>query len=129
MEFILKKQGNLRLRNTFRCLFSSSLKYQGAALSGASVGLYCPVYGRKGAGGVTIKNRELPRISDNLPLMVNDKTASKILGVSVSYLRKSRSTGAVGHRTPPPKFVKVDGRRLYRVADLKAWAEGLEGRS
>jgi hypothetical protein len=75
----------------------------------------------------SIKNRELPRIPDNLPLMVNDTTAAKILGVSASYLRKSRSTGAVGHRTPPPKFVRVDGRRLYRVADLKKWADALEG--
>jgi hypothetical protein len=60
--------------------------------------------------------------------MVNDVTAAEILGISDSYLKKSRSTGVVGHRTPPPKFVKVDGRRLYRVADLKAWVEQLESR-
>jgi hypothetical protein len=81
-----------------------------------------------GAGGMTIRNRELPRIPENLPLMVKDTIVAQILGVSASYLRKSRSTGAVGHRTPPPPFVKVDGRRFYRVADLKAWAEALEGR-
>jgi hypothetical protein len=75
---------------------------------------------------MSIRNRELPRIPDNLPLMVNDKTAAAILGVSVSYLRKSRSTGVIGRRTPPPPFVKVDGRRFYRVADLKKWSEGLK---
>jgi hypothetical protein len=60
--------------------------------------------------------------------MLDDKTAASFLGVSVSYLRKSRCEGAIGHRTPPPPFVPVGGRRLYRVADLKAWVEGLEGR-
>jgi hypothetical protein len=75
----------------------------------------------------SLRNRTLPQIPDNLPLMVNDVTAAAILGVSISYLRKSRSTGTVGHRTPPPRFVRVNGRRLYRVADLKVWAENLEG--
>jgi hypothetical protein len=76
----------------------------------------------------SLQNRELPQIPSDLPLMVNDVTAAKILGVSISYLRKSRSTGTIGHRTPPPPFVKVDGRRFYRVADLKTWAETLEAR-
>ena len=74
----------------------------------------------------TIKNRELPTIPDNLPLMLNDKDAAKLLGVSASYLRKSRSTGTIGHRTPPPPFTKVDGRRLYKVAELRAWVDALE---
>jgi hypothetical protein len=78
---------------------------------------------------MTIKNRALPQIPDKLPLLVNSKTAAAILGVSESYLRKSRSTGIVGHRTPPPTSVKVGGRCLYRVDDLRKWAAALEGES
>ncbi|MDR1515442.1 MAG: helix-turn-helix domain-containing protein [Synergistaceae bacterium] len=77
----------------------------------------------------SIKNRELPQLPVDQPLMVNDVDAARLLGVSASYLRKSRSTGAVGHRTPPPPFVRVDGRRLYRVADLRAWVAALEAKA
>jgi hypothetical protein len=77
---------------------------------------------------MTIKNREIPKIPDSLPLVVNDETAAAILGVSASYLRKSRYEGRIGHRTPPPKHVKIDGRRLYKVVELRAWVDRLESK-
>jgi hypothetical protein len=60
-----------------------------------------------------------------LPLMLDEKTTSKIIGVSVSFLRKSRCEGARKHRTSAPPFVCVGGRRYYRTADLKSWVDSL----
>ena len=74
----------------------------------------------------SIRNREIPTIPENLPLMLNEEYAAMLLGVSKSYLSKSRSTGAIGRRTPPPPHVKVDGRRLYKVSELRAWVDALE---
>jgi hypothetical protein len=82
----------------------------------------------KAVGGMTIRHRELPQIPEGLPLMLNDKDAALLLGLSPSYLRKSRSDGQIGDRTPAPPFIKLGGRRLYRVADLKEWVASLESR-
>jgi hypothetical protein len=76
-----------------------------------------------------IRNRKIPPLDDsNLPLLVDEKTAAQLLGVSRSFLRKGRTEGQHHGRTQAPPFVPVGGRRLYRVADLKAWVEALEGR-
>jgi len=61
----------------------------------------------------------------NMPLLLDEKLAAPYLGVSLSYLRKARSEGAPGKRTPAPEFVKVDGRIYYRRADLDMWVSGL----
>jgi hypothetical protein len=66
---------------------------------------------------------------ETLPVLLSEKRAAAWLGVSISFLRKSRSTGAIGNRTPAPKFVSIGGRRLYKLADLKAWSDGLESQS
>jgi hypothetical protein len=77
-----------------------------------------------------IRVSELPHIEwDHLPLMVGKTAAAALIGVSPSFLDKARSEGTRGNRTDAPPFVPVGGRRLYRVADLKAWVEGLQGRA
>ena len=60
-----------------------------------------------------------------LPMMLNEKQASVMLGVSLSFLRKSRCEGLIRKRTSAPPFVSIGGRRLYRQADLMAWVEAL----
>ena len=76
-----------------------------------------------------IRNHERPELDfSNMPLMLDEKDTAIFLGVSVSFLRKSRSEGLVGGRTEAPPFVRVRGRVFYRVADLKAWVEALENR-
>jgi hypothetical protein len=62
---------------------------------------------------------------DTLPLMLDENKAASALGVSISYLRKSRCEGLLKHRTPAPPFVAVGGRRYYRTADLKSWVDNL----
>ena len=64
---------------------------------------------------------ELPQ----MPLLLTEKQTAQFLGVSLSYLRKARSEGAPGKRTPAPSFVRVDGRVYYRAADLAAWVNDL----
>ena len=81
---------------------------------------------------MSIKNRlqdEIPNIDlKSLQLLLDERKASYILGVSLSLLRKSRCEGAIRNRTPGPPFVNVGGRVYYRPADLKAWVEGLVGK-
>jgi hypothetical protein len=62
---------------------------------------------------------------NSLPLMLDEKYASMALGVSVSFLRKSRCEGARKKQTPAPPFVCIGGRRYYRILDLKSWVESL----
>jgi hypothetical protein len=62
---------------------------------------------------------------NTLPLMLDEKHASLALGVSVSFLRKSRCEGTRKKQTPAPPFVCIGGRRYYRTVDLKSWVESL----
>ena len=62
------------------------------------------------------------------PLLLNEHQTSEYLGVSLSYLRKSRSEGSPGNRTPAPPFVHVGGRVYYRINDLKNWVNNLEAK-
>jgi hypothetical protein len=75
---------------------------------------------------MSIRNRELPKIPDNLPWLLDERQASELLGVSRSFLRKSRCEGLRFNRTQAPPFVSVGGRRLYRLSDLKEWVSGLK---
>ena len=61
-----------------------------------------------------------------MPLLLDEKRTALYLGVSLSYLRKSRSEGAPRGRTQAPPFVRIIGRIYYRVADLDCWVSGLE---
>ena len=62
---------------------------------------------------------------DKTPLLLKEKEASKLLGVSESYLRKSRCEGTRKRKTPAPLFVRVDGSIYYRLVDLQDWVNNL----
>jgi hypothetical protein len=72
---------------------------------------------------------------DKLPLMLDETEAALALGMSVSFLRKSRCEGrrkvtlktANDEETAPP-FVKIGGRVKYPTMDLREWAAGLARR-
>lgn len=66
--------------------------------------------------------------SASTSLLLDEKQAAACLGVSLSFLRKSRSEGSPGKRTPAPNFVKVGRSVLYRRADLETWVAGLVSR-
>ena len=73
--------------------------------------------------------KDLPQIEfDKLPLLLNQKQAALVLGLSESYLALSRMTGRKEGRTPAPDFEKIDGQIRYHREDLKKWAENLERR-
>ena len=82
-----------------------------------------------GGAGMTIAKRianQPPNLGDgNISLMLCEKDAAAYLGVSLSYLRKSRCEGARKRKTPAPPFIRIDGRIFYRIADLKAWVDEL----
>jgi len=67
-------------------------------------------------------------IENDFPLMLNEKEAASMLNVSISYLRKSRSEGAIRNRTPGPEFVKIGKLVKYRTSELKRWVEELHTR-
>ena len=60
-------------------------------------------------------------------LLFSDIEACAYLGnsVSVSSLRKARSEGTIGGRTPAPPFVRIGGRVFYRREDLDKWVASL----
>ncbi|MCL2009125.1 MAG: helix-turn-helix domain-containing protein [Synergistaceae bacterium] len=59
------------------------------------------------------------------PLLLKEKEVAELLGVSVSYLRKSRCEGTRKRKTPAPPFVRIDDSVYYRFVDINAWVEGL----
>ena len=78
---------------------------------------------------MSIKNRlqnEQSQIDWNsMQLLLDEKKAAGLLGVSLSYLRKSRCEGTIRDCTAAPKFVNVGNRVYYRRNDLMAWVENL----
>ena len=54
-------------------------------------------------------------VHSDVPKMLDTLAAAQALGVSKSWLEKSRLTGG------GPPFVSIGGRRLYAVADLNTW--------
>ena len=85
----------------------------------------------KGAGGVRkIKLSHCDATEQSSqPLLYNEHQAVQFIGkgtVSLSFLRKARSEGAPGNRTPGPLFVKVGKRVFYRRYDLETWIAGLQ---
>jgi len=61
----------------------------------------------------------------NIPLLLKEKEAAERLGVSLSYLRKSRCEGTRKQKTPAPPFVRINDSIYYRLADLNVWVDGL----
>ena len=62
---------------------------------------------------------------NSLPLLLGEKDAASITGLSLSFFRKSRCEGTRGKGTPAPPFVSMGGRRYYKTADLRSWVEEL----
>jgi hypothetical protein len=69
----------------------------------------------------------------SLPLMLNEIEAAAVLGVSVSFLRKSRCEGCrkatletLNNEENAPPFVKLGGRVKYPSNDLREWVAGLQ---
>lgn len=54
---------------------------------------------------------------------LNEADAALYLGVSVSSLRKSRMNGPRANHFPPPPYVKLGRRVIYRAADLAQFLE------
>ena len=69
-----------------------------------------------------------PLSTEQMPQLLNEKQAAAWLGVSLAYLRRGRSKGTTGRRTPTPRFVRVEGRVYYRLPDLETWVAGLTAR-
>ena len=77
--------------------------------------------------------KTLPAVEwERLPLMLDETKAAAVLGVSVSFLRKSRCEGCkkftletVDDDETAPPFVKVGGRVKYPTQDLREWAASL----
>ena len=56
-------------------------------------------------------------VHTDMPKMLDTLAAAQALGVSKSWLEKSRLTG------DGPPFISIGGRRLYAVADLNTWLD------
>ena len=54
---------------------------------------------------------------------LNEAQAANYLGISVSSLRKSRMNGPRANHLPPPPYVKLGRRVIYRAADLASFLE------
>ena len=77
----------------------------------------------------SIQDRDLSTVPRGHFLVLNVKQAAAFLGVSKSYLDKSRCEGTLRGRTPPPKFVRVEGKIYYKLSTLVAWLDALDERS
>jgi hypothetical protein len=52
--------------------------------------------------------REAVEDVGGLPELLSDVEVAKLIGVSLSYLRKSRSSGRLKNRTQAPPFTKIN---------------------
>ena len=66
--------------------------------------------------------QDLKSTEVNRPNM-NEVDAAFYLGVSVSSLRKSRMNGPRTNHLPPPPYVKLGRRVIYRTTDLARFLE------
>jgi len=55
--------------------------------------------------------------------LLTEKEAAEYIGVSVSFLRKSRCYGTLPGHTPGPRFFKIGRMVRYDVKDLDDWIE------
>lgn len=61
----------------------------------------------------------------DMPLMLNEKQASKVLNIAVHSLRMYRSVGTEEGEVDGPPFVKLGHRVWYKSADLIQWVSEL----
>ncbi len=55
------------------------------------------------------------------PLLLTEREACSYLGVSRSFLAKSRMNGPLRGQTPGPPFIKLGRAVRYSIADLDRW--------
>ena len=55
--------------------------------------------------------------------VLNEQEAATYIGMSISYLRQDRCYGAIGGRTPGPRFLKYGRAVRYRVVHLNEWLD------
>jgi hypothetical protein len=68
---------------------------------------------------------EAVQVREQHSQLMSEKQLSIYLGVSLSALRKGRSEGQHGKRTPLPPYVRVGGRVFYRLSDADRWLANL----
>lgn len=49
--------------------------------------------------------------------------AAQMIGMSASFLKRSRMEGTVGDRTPAPPFYRIGRAIRYHQDDLQKWME------
>ena len=52
---------------------------------------------------------------------LNTKETAKYLGLAEGTLRQARMNGRREHRIPPPPFIRLGRKILYRLSDLETW--------
>jgi hypothetical protein len=63
----------------------------------------------------------------SLPQLLTEKLAAAYTGISLASLRRGRAgEQRVNGRTPMPKFVKVNSRVYYPLAELDRWLSELQ---
>jgi len=72
---------------------------------------------------MTQKAKQGPKVLDSNRPNMNEADAAFYLGLSVSSLRKSRMNGPRANHLPPPPYVKLGRRVIYRAADLAKFLE------
>ena len=55
------------------------------------------------------------------PIAIDEKDASRYIGMSIAYLRRSRMEGNHNNQTPAPPFIKIGRSVRYLVSDLDDW--------
>lgn len=58
-------------------------------------------------------------------ILLTTREAADVLSLSVALLKKSRVTGALLGRTPPPHVTLAQTTVRYRLSDLTAWLEAV----
>ncbi len=72
---------------------------------------------------MTNVDKQGPIVPDLNGPNMNEAAAALYLGISVSALRKSRMYGTRKNHLPPPPYVKLGRRVIYRFADLARFLE------
>lgn len=55
------------------------------------------------------------------PVLLNDVEAAAYIGMSPMFLRRARSEGQVGNRTPAPEYVEIGSSVRYERSELDRW--------
>jgi hypothetical protein len=55
--------------------------------------------------------------------LFDETQSADYIGMSVAFLRRGRSSGVVGKRTPPPAHLKLGVTVRYAREDLDAWLD------